>query len=141
MAATNSETLKKRGNWVPVVAALMKRQGRVLVGQRPQGGSLPGTWEFPGGKIELGENPEGALKRELKEELGVEAEIGPLKFVDTHTYGKVGILFLFFEVKYWTGQIKTQQHLDLRWVTPKELAGLTLPEANTKFLKRILEVL
>ena len=133
--------VKKRNVWVPVVAGLLKRQGKVLVGQRPEGSSLPGAWEFPGGKIELGESPEEALARELKEELGVDAEIGPLKFVATHTYGKTGILFLFYDVKFWKGQVKTQQHLDLRWVTPKELEKLELPEANSKFLKQILEVL
>jgi 8-oxo-dGTP diphosphatase len=141
VALSSTESLKKRTSWIVVVAALMKRQGKVLVGQRPQGSSLAGTWEFPGGKIELGESPEEALIRELKEELGVEAEVGALKFAGTHTYGKTGILFLFFEVKYWKGQVKTQQHLDLRWVAPKELAGLELPEANAKFLKKILDVL
>jgi len=141
MSASKSDGLKKRGTWVPVVAGLMRRQGKVLVGQRPEGSSLAGTWEFPGGKIELGESPELALARELKEELGIEAEIGPLKFAATHTYGKTGIIFLFFEVKYWKGQIKPQQHLDLRWVTPKELGNLELPEANSKFLDQILGVL
>ena len=141
MPASKSNGVKKRSTWIPVVAALMRRQGKVLVGQRPEGASLPGTWEFPGGKIELGESPEEALARELKEELGVDAEIGDLKFAASHTYGKTGILFLFFEVKYWKGQVKTQQHLDLRWVTPKELGGLELPEANSKFLKNILDVL
>ncbi len=136
-----SKALRKRNVWVPVVAALMKRQGKVLVGQRPEGSSLAGAWEFPGGKIELGESPQEALKRELLEELGVEAEIGPLKFAATHTYGKTGIIFLFFDVKYWKGQVKTQQHLDLKWVTPKELGNLNLPEANSKFLNSILEVL
>lgn len=136
-----NKVVKKRNVWIPVVAGLIRRQGKVLVGQRPEGASLAGTWEFPGGKIELGESPEEALARELKEELGVDAEIGPLKFVATHTYGKTGILFLFYDVKFWKGQIKTQQHLDLRWVTPKELEKLELPEANSKFLKQILEVL
>jgi 8-oxo-dGTP diphosphatase len=141
MPASKQPGVKKRATWVPVVAALMRRQGKVLVGQRPEGASLAGTWEFPGGKIELGESPEQALARELSEELGVEAEIGPLKFVATHTYGKTGILFLFYDVKFWKGQIKTQQHLDLRWVTPKELTGLELPEANSKFLQNIMDVL
>lgn len=141
MAGGKPEILKKRNTWVPVVAALMRRQGKVLVGQRPEGASLAGTWEFPGGKIELGESPEEALKRELKEELGIDAEIGDLKFAASHTYGKTGILFLFFEVKYWKGSVKTQQHLDLKWVTPKELGGLDLPEANSKFLSQIMGVL
>jgi len=133
--------IKKRNVWIPVVAALMRRQGKVLVGQRPDGASLARTWEFPGGKIELDESPEQALVRELKEELGIEAEIGALKFAASHTYGKTGILFLFYDVKFWKGQIKAQQHLDLRWVTPKELSSLELPEANSKFLKRFLDVL
>ena len=124
-----------------MVAALMRRQGKVLVGKRPEGKSLPGRWEFPGGKIELDESPQEALIRELKEELGVAAEVGPLKFAATHTYGKTGILFLFYEVKYWKGEIKTQQHLDLKWVAPKELKELELPEANSKFLDHILDVL
>ncbi len=138
---TLSTTPKKRNVWVPVVTALIRRQGKVLVGQRPEGASLAGTWEFPGGKIELGESPEEALARELLEELGIDAEIGPLKFAASHTYGKTGILFLFFEVKYWKGQIKTQQHLELKWVTAKELNQLELPEANSKFLQKILDVL
>lgn len=141
MPAGKSTEIKKRSTWIPVVAALMRRQGKVLVGQRPEGTSLARTWEFPGGKIELNESPEAALKRELKEELGVDAEIGPLKFAATHTYGKTGILFLFFEVKFWKGQVKTHQHIDLKWVSPKELNHLDLPEANSKFLKQILEVL
>ncbi len=141
MPTSKIGAIKKRSTWVPVVAAIMKRQGKVLVGQRPDSGALARTWEFPGGKIELGESPQEALARELKEELGVDAEIGALKFAATHTYGKTGILFLFFEVKFWKGQTKTQQHLDLRWVTPKELKELELPEANRKFLKQILDVL
>ncbi len=139
--ADKKSTIKKRNTWIPVVAGLIRRQGKVLVGQRPEGASLAGQWEFPGGKIELGESPEEALARELEEELGVKAEVGPLQFVATHTYGKTGILFLFYDVKFWKGQIKTQQHLDLKWVTPKELKELELPEANSKFLKQILEVL
>lgn len=140
-ATTKSKNVKARSQWIAVVAALMRRQGKVLVGQRPEGASLAGRWEFPGGKIELGESPEEALSRELREELGIEAEVGHLKFAATHTYGKTGILFLFYEVKYWKGQVKTQQHLELKWVTPRELRDLELPEANTKFLDRILGVL
>lgn len=141
MPAAKPKNVKPRSGWVAVVAALMRRQGKVLVGKRPEGSSLAGRWEFPGGKIELDESPEEALGRELREELGVEAEIGPLKFAATHTYGKTGILFLFYEVKYWKGQIKTQQHMDLKWVAPKELRELELPEANSKFLAKIMDVL
>ena len=140
-AKSTSVKSKARGSWVPVVAGILKRQGKVLVGQRPAGASLPNVWEFPGGKIEIGETPEEALHRELKEELGIDVEVGPLKFAGSHAYGTTGILFLFFEVKFWKGQIKQQQHPDLKWVTPKELGLLELPEANRKFLPQILELL
>lgn len=126
---------------MPVVAGLLRRQGKVLVGQRPASSSLPNVWEFPGGKIEIGESPEQALQRELKEELGIDAEVGDLKFAGSHAYGATGILFLFFEIKFWKGQIKQQQHPDLKWVTPKELKELELPEANRKFLPQIMDVL
>lgn len=141
MPSSKSKTLKSRAQWIAVVAGLIRRQGKVLVGQRPDGSSLARAWEFPGGKIEQGESPEDALYRELKEELGIEAEVGALKFAATHNYGKTGILFLFYEVKFWKGQLKTQQHMDLKWVTPKELKELDLPEANARFIDRILEVL
>ena len=68
---------KKRPNWLPVVAGVLIKDGKTLLGQRPEHKSLPGLWEFPGGKIELGETPEQALRRELKEELAIEADIGP----------------------------------------------------------------
>lgn len=135
------KSLGTKHRFIVVVAALIRRQGKVLVGQRPEGGSLAGQWEFPGGKIEFGESPEEALSRELSEELGIHADIGSLKFAATHNYGKTGILFLFYEVKFWKGQLKTQQHMELKWVTPKELADLELPEANAKFLDQILDVL
>ena len=65
---------KKRPHWIPVVAGLIRRKDSFLLGLRPTGHSLPGVWEFPGGKIELGESPEEALKRELREELGIEIQ-------------------------------------------------------------------
>lgn len=137
----SSPTRKKRTPWVAVVTALLKRQGKLLVGQRPDGAHLARTWEFPGGKIELGESPQEALVRELKEELSIDAEIGRLVFAGSHTYGSTGILFLFYEVKFWKGQIKTNAHLDLKWVSTKELKDLELPEANQKFLDGLLEAL
>ncbi len=138
---TTNSPAKKRTTWIAVVTAIMKRQGKVLVGQRPDGATLARTWEFPGGKIELGESPQEALVRELKEELGVDSEIGRLVFAGTHSYGQTGIVFLFYEVKFWKGQIKTQAHLDLKWVSIKELKDLELPEANLKFLENLVEAL
>lgn len=129
----------KRPTWIPVVTGLIRKNGKVLVGQRPLGHSLAGQWEFPGGKIEKGESPEAALIRELNEELGIEAEVGTLKLAGTHSYGDTGIIVLFFEVLFWKGEPKAKHHMDLRWVDPDELQDLAIPEANKKILPRLIE--
>ncbi len=131
----------KKNHWIPVVAGFLKKDGKILVGQRPENNSLAGQWEFPGGKIELGESPEQALTRELDEELGIEAEVGELKMACSHTYGDVGILILFYEIKYWKGEPKAKHHMMLEWIYPEELKLRTIPEANRKILDRILQAL
>ena len=132
---------KKRFNWVPVVTAIMRKDDRVLVGLRPEGKNLAGQWEFPGGKLEMGETPEGALKRELYEELEVEAEIGKIVLSGTHSYGDTGILLMFFEVRFWKGEPKTAHHTELKWIHPTELHSLNIPEANRKLLDQIIPFL
>src|SRR5579871_3248561 len=112
---------KKRSVWIPVVTAILRKNGKVLLGLRPQGESLAGSWEFPGGKIDQGESPEAALKRELEEEIGVEAEVGKLRLVHTHSYGERGVLLLFYDVNFWKGEPKKIYHEDLRWVDPDEM--------------------
>jgi 8-oxo-dGTP diphosphatase len=141
--ATKKKTVEKekRAQWVAVVTALIRRQGKILVGRRPEGGALPDVWEFPGGKIEAKESPEDALQRELKEELGIDAEIGKLQFAGTFTYGRRGLLFLFYDVKFWKGEIKAEHHTDLQWISPKDLTNLALPDANRAFLDKILPLL
>lgn len=127
--------------WIPVVAGFLRRGDKILLGKRPEGHNLAGLWEFPGGKIELGELPEQALRRELREEVGVEAEIGPLVLVFTHHHGNTGILLLFYEVQFWKGELKTAHHTELKWVEPKELKELPIPDANRASLDRILKIL
>lgn len=131
----------KKNHWIPVVAGFMRRGNQILVGQRPENNSLPGQWEFPGGKIETGEAPEIALARELREELGIEATIGDLKLACTHTFGDVNIIILFFEVLYWKGEIKAKHHLMLEWIYPEELAHRNIPDANRRILDRIYKAL
>lgn len=131
----------KRLQWIPVVAGFLRKGSQVLVGQRPENHSLAGLWEFPGGKIEAGETPEVALARELSEELGIQAEVGELKFAATHSYGEVNILILFFEILYWKGEPKAKHHLMLEWINPEDLTNRPIPEANKKMISRILKAL
>lgn len=130
---------RTKKNWIPVSAGILKKDNRVLVGQRPENHTLAGLWEFPGGKIELGETPEEALKRELNEELDIEVEVGELKIACTHSYGDVGIVILFYEVLFWKGEPKTKHHMNLEWVTAKELTMKNIPDANRKNLDRIFK--
>jgi len=131
----------KKIQWIPVVAGFLKKDGKILVGQRPENHSLAGLWEFPGGKIELGESPEEALARELSEELGIEATIGELKLSVTHSYNDVGIVILFFEVLYWKGEPKAKHHLMLEWIYPEELKDRSIPEANKKILEKLFKAI
>lgn len=132
---------QKRGYWIPVVTAMMRRGDEVLLGLRPEGHNLAGFWEFPGGKVEPDETPEDALKRELNEELGIEAEIGPIRFTGIHSYGDTGILLLFYDVPYWKGEPKTVHHSGLKWVKISDLKNENLPEANFKLLNKIIYAL
>ena len=132
--------VRAKKHWIPVVAGLLKKGDKILIGQRPESHTLAGMWEFPGGKIEMGESPEQALARELQEELGIDSQIGDLKIACTHSYGEVGILILFFEVLYWKGEPKSIHHTQLEWIDPKTLHERKIPDANRKNLDRIFEV-
>jgi 8-oxo-dGTP diphosphatase len=132
---------KKRGVWIPVVTGLLRKNGKILLGLRPKGESLAGAWEFPGGKIDQGESPEFALKRELMEEIGVDAEVGQLRLVHTHSYGERGVLLLFFDVNFWKGEPKTLYHEDLRWAEAEDLTKLQIPEANRNILSQLIKII
>lgn len=131
----------KKPLWIPVAAGFLRKGDEVLIGQRPENHSLAGLWEFPGGKIEPGESPEMALKRELEEELGIEAEVGRLRLAASHSYGEVNILILFFEILYWKGEPKPKHHMKLEWTLPERLHEKAIPEANRKMLDRLLAAL
>ncbi len=132
---------KKRSVWIPVVTGLIRKNGKILLGLRPQGESLAGSWEFPGGKIDQGESPEFALKRELMEELGIDAEVGKLRMVHTHSYGERGVLLVFFDIHFWKGEPKKLYHEDLKWAEAEELETLQIPEANRNILKQLIQII
>ena len=75
------------------------------------------------------------------EELGIEAEVGALRHSHTHSYGDRGILILFFDVQLWKGEPKSQHHTELKWIDPKDLGQMEIPEANRKILSKLMELL
>lgn len=124
----------KRASWIPVVVGIMEKDGKVLLGQRPESGTLAGLWEFPGGKLELDETPQEALSRELKEELGIEAEVGKIFMCSSHSYGDKGILLLFFKIDYWKGEPRALHHSQLEWVPIESISKKKIPESNREIL-------
>lgn len=117
---------------VVAAAALIDAQGRVLVQCRPPGSDLAGKWEFPGGKIEEGEDPEAALIRELREELGIEvdrADLTPACFA-SEPLGDRDLLLLLFLCRNWRGTPKLLQASALEWLHPNRLDVIDMPRAD-----------
>ncbi len=112
--------------------ALIDRDGCVLLAQRPEGKSMAGLWEFPGGKVEPGETPEAALIRELEEELGVdtwESCLAPLTFA-SHSYDDFHLLMPLFVCRKWEGVPRAREGQTLAWVAPNRLRDYPMPEAD-----------
>ena len=119
-----------------VVAALILDDHRILACQRTRHQAMPLKWEFPGGKIEEGEQPRDALRRELEEELGIEATIGNEVARIQHEYTGGGAIELrFFEVRDYRGNIENRIFRDIRWVGRKELLELDFLEADWQLVK------
>lgn len=113
-----------------VTAAIIEKNGKVLIAQRKLGSSLGGKWEFPGGKIEPEETPEQCLKRELKEELGIEAIIGPLFCTSTFKYNHMSIELLVYKVAHLSGDIVKYNHDSIKWVLRDELINYDFVDAD-----------
>ncbi|UZD90669.1 8-oxo-dGTP diphosphatase MutT [Cognatishimia activa] len=116
--------------------ALIDRDGRVLLAQRPEGKSMAGLWEFPGGKIEDGETPEAALIRELEEELGINTWascLAPLTFA-SHSYDSFHLLMPLFACRKWEGTPMAKEGQTLKWVLPKDLRNYPMPEADVPLI-------
>ena len=126
---------------VVAAAALINGDGAVLLAQRPQGKSLAGLWEFPGGKIESGENPEAALCRELAEELDLDVDakdLKPLTFA-SHAYPEFHLLMPLWTAQRWLGEPKGQEGQNLVWVQPRDLESYPMPEADIPLVSILRE--
>jgi 8-oxo-dGTP diphosphatase len=124
-----------------VAAALTRADGRVLLARRPEGKSMAGLWELPGGKLEPGERPERALVRELREELAIEVaeeDLKPWSFA-SHAYPAFHLLMPVYRCFRWTGAIEPREGQGIAWVAPAELDAYPAPEADIPLFRRLAE--
>jgi 8-oxo-dGTP diphosphatase len=128
--------------WVSAVA-LVDRDGRVLLAQRPAGKKMAGLWEFPGGKIEAGESPEQALVRELKEELGIDTStscLAPLTFA-SHRYDDFHLMMPLYVCRVWEGQVMAQEGQKFVWAYPKDFDKYPMPPADIPLIPALRDLL
>jgi 8-oxo-dGTP diphosphatase len=123
--------------------ALVDPDGRVLIAQRPEGKSMAGLWEFPGGKVEPGELPEQSLIRELQEELGITVKpecLAPLTFA-SHTYPDFHLLMPLYVCRRWEGFVEAREKQGLKWVRPNELRNYPMPPADEPLISHLTTLL
>jgi len=137
--------LGTRAATVLVAAAVLVEDGKVLLSQRKAGTHLAGAWELPGGKVEAGEDPREALRRELREELGVEARVGDVVEATFHRYEDAGkaVLLLFYEASREPGSPEPRA-LDVaafRWAGPGDLRDEDFPPADVAVLRKVRALL
>jgi len=136
--SSSAEPEKRRPR--AVVAALILRGKEVFICQRKAGTAMGLQWEFPGGKIEPGETPEQALRRELEEELGIEAKIGPYITEIQHNYRNGGSIHLrFFAVHQFQGEFQNRVFEDMRWAELRDLPAYNFLAADRKFIRDLAQ--
>jgi len=126
-----------------VACALIDADNRVLIAQRPRGKEFADLWEFPGGKIDIGERPEAALIRELDEELGIavkEACLAPLTFA-SHAYEDFHLLMPLFVCRRWEGLVVPREAQALKWVRARDLRQFPMPPADGPLVAPLIELL
>lgn len=123
--------------------ALLDADNRVLLAQRPEGKSMAGLWECPGGKVEPGETPEAALIRELNEELGIDTHescLAPIGFA-SHGYDEFHLLMPLFVCRKWQGEPTAQEGQTLTWVRPNALRNYPMPPADVPLVAQLQDLL
>jgi 8-oxo-dGTP diphosphatase len=122
---------------VLVVAALVRRDGRILVSRRRADQAMPHYWEFPGGKVEAGEAPTAALTREVREELDCEVEVGRIDEVVFYAYPAFDLVMLVYACRLIRGQPRAASVAEIAWVAPIDLLGLNLLPADLPLARRL----
>lgn len=122
---------------VIVAAAVVIRDGRILLTRRMEGAHLAGMWELPGGKVEEGEDPEAAVAREVREECGIELVVGDVLEVAFHRYPGKDVLLLFYECTIARGEVAHLGVADHAWVLPGELRRYPLPPPDERLVRKL----
>lgn len=126
-----------------VAVALVDVDGRVLIAKRPLGKKMAGLWEFPGGKVDIGETPEQALIRELKEELGIDTRqscLAPLTFA-SHAYDDMHLLMPLYACRVWQGDPVPKEGQELAWVRPVRMKDYPMPPADVPLIAMLRDLL
>lgn len=126
-----------------VACALIDKDGRVLIAQRPKNKGMADLWEFPGGKVEAGERPEQTLIRELKEELGIDVKepcLAPLSFA-SFAYDDFHLLMPLYVCRRWDGLPQALEHQALKWVRPQNLRDYPMPPADEPLIPPLIDLL
>lgn len=119
-----------------VMAAVVEKDGKYMICRRGPGRRLEGVWEFPGGKLEAGETPEQGLARELREELKIETDIGPILDVQLESEFNEFII-LYYRARIISGELALTEHSEIKYVRPSELMSYEFSTADTKAAKRL----
>ena len=124
--------------FIPVASGVVIKNNKILIGLRAEGDSGAGMWEFPGGKIELNESSGSAVKRELREELDIEATVNQKIMKYSHRFKNTIYEISFFEINKFTGSIKKNVHDDLQWIELESLKKYRFISGDLLFINRIL---
>jgi 8-oxo-dGTP diphosphatase len=126
-----------------VAVALIDVDGRILLAQRPPGKKMAGLWEFPGGKVDVGETPETALVRELREELDIDTRrscLAPLTFA-SHAYDDFHLMMPLYLCRIWQGTPRPVEGQVLKWVRPYDMGGFDMPPADLPLVAMLQDFL
>lgn len=122
---------------ITATAAIIRKNGKYLIAKRKMDGVVGGKWEFPGGKTEVGESPQECLRRELMEELGINAEVGSFFDGHMHNYKKGKMLVYAYNIVKFEGRPKLREHLQFKWVTPQEMKDFKFVYNDKPIIKKL----
>jgi len=123
---------------ITVTAAVLEKDGRILIARRKRGDRLADKWEFPGGKIEKGETPEDCLRREMLEEFGIDVVVGGFVGRSLHAYPHVEIDLLAYRAEHISGDFHLHDHEEIRWVPPADLPSHDFSAADIPIVKLLI---